>query len=173
MGNAATALPVHRAKLPSMTFETFFDAEHERLFRALYVLTGSTVEAEEIMQDTFVAVWERWDRVAGMEEPTGYLFKTALNRFRSRIRRAARAARWATNAPDVRDEFALVDERDALARALALLPARQRAAIVLTELLGYNPEGAAYVLGVKESTVRSLSSRGRQALRQRLELDDE
>ena len=159
--------------LPSVTFETFFRTEHERLFRALYVLTGNALEAEDIMQDAFVAIWERWDRVGGMDDPTGYLYKTAMNRFRSRIRRAARGARRATRLETVRDEFALVDERDALARALALLPARQRIALVLTELLGFSSEESARLLGVKETTVRSLSSRGRRTLQRQLEPGDE
>ncbi|HJY31569.1 MAG TPA: sigma factor, partial [Actinomycetota bacterium] len=82
-----------------VSFEAFFEAEHERLFRALYLVTGNAQEAEELMQDAFVAVWERWDRVSGMDDPTGYLFRTAMNRFRSRLRRASRAARRAVG-PD-------------------------------------------------------------------------
>src|SRR4029450_2834886 len=84
------------------SFEAFFEAEHERLLRALYLVTGNAQEAEELMRDAFVAVWERWDRVSGMDEPTGYLFRTAMNRFRSRLRRgaprAARTARFAARA---------------------------------------------------------------------------
>src|SRR4030095_7209732 len=74
------------------SFEAFFEAEHERLLRALYLVTGNAQEAEELMQDAVVAVWERWDGVSGMDEPTGYLFRTAMNRFRSRLRRGSRAA---------------------------------------------------------------------------------
>jgi len=44
-----------------VSFEAFFEAEHERLFRALYLVTGNAQEAEELMQDALVAVWERWD----------------------------------------------------------------------------------------------------------------
>src|SRR6266511_4289053 len=40
-------------------FEAFFQAEHERLLRALFIVTGSVEEADELMQDAFVAVWER------------------------------------------------------------------------------------------------------------------
>lgn len=56
-------------------------------------MTGNRQEAEEIMQDAFVAIWERWDRVGPMDDPTGYLYRTAMNRHRSGRRRAARAAR--------------------------------------------------------------------------------
>ena len=76
-----------------VAFEAFFEAERARLLRALYLLTGNGEEAEEVLQESFIAVWERWDRVGAMEDPTGYLYRTALNRYRSRLRRVARAAR--------------------------------------------------------------------------------
>jgi RNA polymerase sigma factor (sigma-70 family) len=155
------------------SFEAFFEAEHGRLLRAMYIVTGNAQEAEELMQDAFVAVWERWDRVGAMDEPTGYLYRTAMNRFRSRLRRAARATRRVVGAAEGRDAFAAAEERDAVARALARLPERQRAAIVLTELLGYDSTEAGRILGVKDVTIRSLASQARAALRRELEDRDE
>src|SRR5262245_14118253 len=155
------------------SFESFFEAEHDRLLRALYLVTGNAEEAEELMQDAFVAVWERWDRVGAMDEPTGYLYRTAMNRFRSRLRRAARATRRVVGAAEGGDAFAAAEERDAVARALARLPERQRAAIVLTELLGYDSAEAGRILGVKDVTVRSLASQARVSLRSELEDRDE
>ncbi len=154
------------------SFELFFEAEHPRLLRALYLLSGNAQEAEEIMQDAFVAVWERWDRVGPMESPAGYLYRTAMNRFRSRARRAVRAAREVAGATAPGDAFAAADERDALARALSRLPERQRAAIVLVELLGYDSDEAGGILGVKAVTVRSLASQARSTLRTALEDPD-
>jgi RNA polymerase sigma factor (sigma-70 family) len=159
--------------VPPANFETFFEAEHVRLLRALYLVTGDRQEAEELMQDAFVALWERWDRVRAMDEPTGYLYRTAMNRYRSRLRRAARAAKRAVGGVEPRDAFADVDERDTVARALRALPERQRAAIVLTELLGLPSDEAGRVLGVKDVTVRSLASQARSALRTTLEDRDE
>jgi RNA polymerase sigma factor (sigma-70 family) len=158
---------------PAESFEAFFDAEHTRLLRALYLVTGNVQEAEEVMQEAFLAVWERWDRVATIDEPTGYLYRTAINRFRSGLRRTARAARRVVGSVESADDFAAADERDAVARALAALPPRQRAAIVLTELLGYGSEDAGRILGVKDVTVRALTSRARATLRERLGDDDE
>lgn len=159
--------------VPPASFEAFFEAEHARLLRALYLVTGNVQEAEEVMQDAFLAVWERWGRVGSMEAPAGYLYRTAMNRFRSRLRRAARVARRVVGSADGGDEFAAVEERDALARALAQLSERQRAAIVLTELLGYRSEEAGRILGVKDVTVRSLASQARASLRNHLEDRDE
>lgn len=53
------------------SFEEFFEAEHVRLGRALYLLTGSTAEADELSQEAFVRVYERWDRVRDMTSPEG------------------------------------------------------------------------------------------------------
>jgi RNA polymerase sigma factor (sigma-70 family) len=156
----------------ALEFEAFFAAEHERLLRACFVLTGSAQEAEELMQDALLAVWTRWDRVRSMDEPVGYLYRVAMNRHRSALRRTGRAARRVVGFVEGGDKFAAVDERDVVARALAGLPRRQRQAIVLTELLGFDASAAAGLMGVKGATVRSLASQGRDALRRVLEDED-
>lgn len=51
--------------------EVFLDHEKARLFQALCLVTRNQFEAEELRQDAFVSVYERWDRVAEMENPTG------------------------------------------------------------------------------------------------------
>jgi DNA-directed RNA polymerase specialized sigma24 family protein len=43
------------------SFEVLFDAHHERLYRAIYLIVGNGHEAEELMQDAFLRVLERWD----------------------------------------------------------------------------------------------------------------
>jgi RNA polymerase sigma factor (sigma-70 family) len=177
MGEAAsvtsTSEPTDRPSVDPSTpsFEDFFQTEHLRLLRALYLLTGDPQEAEELTQDAFLALWEKWDRVRGMEEPTGYLYRTAMNRQRSKARRIAHAARRMTGAADAGDAFAAADERDAVARALSRLTPRQRAAVILTEMLGYGAEDAAGILGVQPPTVRSLASQGRATMREVLNDD--
>jgi RNA polymerase sigma factor (sigma-70 family) len=155
--------------IPQAGFEDFFEAEHPRLRRALYLLTGNAEEADEVLQDAFVAVWERWDRVGAMDDPTGYLYRTALNRHRSALRRTARAARRAVGQAHGPDLFAQADERDALARALSHLSPRRREAIVLTVLLGYGSAEAAAAMGISDVTVRRLAQEAREHLRRELE----
>src|SRR6266487_2634197 len=75
------------------SFEGFFERERDGLFGALVMITGNRAEAEEIAQDAFLAIWERWDRVHRLDDPTGYLYRTAMNVFRKRRRRAAVAVR--------------------------------------------------------------------------------
>jgi RNA polymerase sigma-70 factor, ECF subfamily len=153
-------------------FEAFFEAERTRLLRALYLLTGNREEAEEVLQESFIAVWERWDRVGTMDEPTGYLFRTALNRYRSRVRRAARAARRAVGQAHGGDGFAEAEDRVEIARALADLSPRRREAIVLTELLGYGSAEAGRLMGVADATVRRLAQDARADLKTTLEVRD-
>src|SRR6266516_6241918 len=78
---------------PTVDFESFYLANRVRLFRALVVVTRDAHAAEEVSQDAFVAVWERWDRIRRMDDPTGYLYRTALNGWFQARRRAVRAAR--------------------------------------------------------------------------------
>ncbi|MGA9159688.1 MAG: sigma factor [Actinomycetota bacterium] len=79
----------------AVPFEEFFELEHARLFGALAIMTGDRSEAEEVMQDAFLKVWERWERVSAMDEPVGFLYRTAMNLYRKRLRRAAVATRKA------------------------------------------------------------------------------
>ena len=112
-------------------------------------MTGDRAEAEEILQDAFLRVWERWERVAAMEEPVGFLYRTAMNLFRKRVRRAAVAVRKAVHLLPDRDELAGVETRDAAVRLLGRLTPRERAAIVVTAYLGYSSEEAGELLGIQ------------------------
>jgi RNA polymerase sigma-70 factor, ECF subfamily len=148
------------------SFEVLFLDVHDRLYRALYFITGSSADAEELMQDAFLKLWERWDRIDTIDDPTGYLFRTALNGFRMRMRRARTAARRLVPAASARDPFDDVNVRQDVRRMLRGLPARQRAAIVLTDIFGYSSEQASRIMRVKPATVRALASQGRAALRE-------
>jgi len=146
-------------------FESFFQAHHGRLYSALCLVTGSRAEAEELMQDAFLRLWERWDRVAALEDPEGYLYRTAMNGFRKRYRRAAIALRRAVGAAEPPDDFAAIEDRDSVLRALRRLKPDQRAALVLTGLRDYSSEEAARMLGTSPANVRMLASRARTAIR--------
>lgn len=146
------------------SFELFYQAERDGLFANLSLITRDPHEAEELMHDAFLKVWERWSRVRHMDRPAGYLHQTALNAFRTRYRRAAIAKRMLGQASK-RDPLEDIEGRDRVDRALAVLTVRQRAAVILTELLDYTSEEAGRVLGVRPGTVRGLAHHGRVALR--------
>ena len=156
----------------SRTFEAFYEAEARTLFRRLWLVTGNRAEAEELMQDAFLNVWQRWDRVGRMDEPVGYLYRTAMNLSRKRYRRAVLAIRRTVGLAPSQDDFEDADDRQTVRRILATLPPRQRAALVLMEMLGFTAKEAGDALGVKDSTVRSLCHNGRDSFRRLMEVDD-
>jgi RNA polymerase sigma-70 factor (ECF subfamily) len=168
-GSAATvrraaAQPSESAELTS-SFERFVDTESVRFHGALRLLTRDRAEAEDLMQDAFLKVWERWAQVRTLDDPTGYLYRTAMNLYRKRLRRAGVALRHVTRARRSRDELEEVEARDTVLRALATLTPRQRMSLVLTDLLDLPSDEAGRVMGVKPTTVRALVSQGRSALR--------
>ena len=156
--------PVERVEARAR-FDEFFEDEHERLFKALYFVTGNRQDAEELMQDAFLRLWERWDQIGAISDPTGYLFRVALNGFRMRRRRAATVLLKLAPLTEERDLFAEAEMRADVQRLLLGLTVRQRAALLLVDLLGYPSEQAARILRVRPSTVRALATQGRRALR--------
>jgi RNA polymerase sigma-70 factor (ECF subfamily) len=146
-------------------FDAFIGEEHERLYKALYFVTGSREDAEDLAQESFMKLWERRDKLDEIDDPTGYLFRVALNGFRMRRRRAAMALRRHVPVSESRDEFAEAEMRADVRRLLMGLTPRQRAALLLVDLLGYRSEQAARILRVRPSTVRNLASQGRRALK--------
>jgi len=152
-----------------LDFEVFFDRERARLFRALCLVTRNRFEAEELAQDAFLAAYERWDRVGAMEDPTGYLYRTAMNAFRSWRRRSALAAKRTIGLTRPDDSIVQIEEQDIVVRALAPLGERQRAAVVLMDLLGYSSQEAGRMLGISASTVRTHAERARRELKARMD----
>jgi RNA polymerase sigma factor (sigma-70 family) len=176
-GEAAYLRSMREAPLEAMdgellSFESFFEEQKDRLLRILSVITGSRAEAEDLAQEAFTKVFERWGKVGAMDDPAGYLHRTAMNLFRNQYRRAKVALGRAVGVGPERDVFKPVEDRDAAARALGALTPRQRAAMVLTEALGYSGEEAGQLLGIKASTVWALTHQARAALHGSVEVTD-
>ena len=146
----------------------FCRVEHRRLVGLLSLYCGDRHVAEELAQGAFVKALEHWDRVREMDNPAGYLYRTAVNTRRSVARRLRFAAQRALSLrpPDV---IAQSDDRDQIRRALATLPASQREAIVLVGWLGLTDAEAGRVLGVSAGAVRVRISRAKASLRPLME----
>jgi RNA polymerase sigma-70 factor (ECF subfamily) len=148
------------------SFEEFYKANFRRLFTALCLVTGNRHEAEEVAQDAFLRLFERWDRVGTVEDPTGYLFRAAMNVYRNRYRRASLGIRRALAlAPAGTDDLAAVETHDEVIRLLRGLEPKQRAAVLLTSILDYSAEEAGRMLGLRASSVRSLTTRARARMK--------
>jgi RNA polymerase sigma factor (sigma-70 family) len=157
----------------ALDFEWFFHAEYQRLFQALYLLTGNRYEADDLAQEALMRAYERWDRVGSMDSPVGYVYRTALNLHRSRLRMLAVRARRVFASIPIEDASESVAISDEVHQALADIPEAQREALVLIEWLGLDSEEAGRVLGIDASSVRGRLHRGRDSLRKRLGDADE
>lgn len=147
------------------SFESFFGQHYGSLVRALVIVSGSESEAEDLAQEAFARALERWDRVSEMESPMGYVYRTAFNVHRNRVRHMVRALRRRTEPPPSEgDPASEVEARNEVRRVLAQLPAGQREALVLVGWLGLDAEEAGRVLGVTAASVRGRIHRARQRL---------
>ena len=88
-----------------------------------------------------------------------------MNVFRNRYRRATLALRKTISLAPTEDALATVEARDVVVRALRGLTPDQRAAVVLTGYVGLTSEEAGKMLGMRASTVRTVATRARAAIR--------
>jgi RNA polymerase sigma-70 factor (ECF subfamily) len=162
------AEPAEEAEVGETTpsFEEFYTTRSRHLFTALCLVTGDRHDAEEIAQEAFVRVFERWDHVGALEDPTAYLFRVSMNVFRSRYRRASLGFRRVFSlAPGQSDDLAAIETHDQVVRMLRGLDPKQRAAVLLTAILEYSAEEAGEMLGLRASSVRSLTTRARAQMK--------
>jgi RNA polymerase sigma factor (sigma-70 family) len=153
-------------------FSVFFAERYARLGRACLLLTGDAAEGEDLAQEAMARVLERWDRVSVMEDPEGYLYRTALNLHRNAVKRLMMATRrQAFLEPHADEEF--TERRLDLLRAIRSLPRTQREALILVEWLGYTADEAGQLLGIEAASVRGRLHRARESLRQRYGGSDE
>ena len=169
MSNNAPTFPVAAVE-PAESLDEFVVGKFDDLYRAEYVpmvklaqgLVDSSERAEEIVQDAFTKVFERWNR---LREPGGYLRVSVINAARSELRKRevsrrlglARRGEDATTEPDY-----LVD-------ALDQLPAKQKTVLILRFYAEMSEREIADALGIRPGTVKSTTSRGLTRLRKALE----
>jgi RNA polymerase sigma-70 factor (sigma-E family) len=143
-------------------FERFVNSNTDALLRTAYLIVWDLQEAEDLTQETLLKVAKRWPRVSRMDRPAAYARRTlinlALDGSRSRISR--RRELTGDSPPDRphRDPSSL-DDRDELMAALAELPPRQRAVLVLRYFLDLSEADVAAAMKCSLGTVKSTSSR--------------
>ena len=138
-------------------FEDFYRAQHEPMLRLAYLLTQSRAAAEDLVQDSFIRVQPRWE---SLDTPAAYLRRTVTNACYSWHRRRRREDAAPIEAP-----AAAAPEHDEMWDALAKLPPRRRAALVLRYYLDLSEADIAEALGCRPGTVKSLTHRALADLR--------
>lgn len=152
-------------------FAGFVRENTPALLRTAYLLTGNAQQAEELVQDTLVRLYPKWDRVEGADVPLAYVRRSLTNGFINHARRAARREVHYADVPERVDPFdplTQLADRDQIWTGLKYLSERQRAALVLRFFEDLSDEESAAALGCRVGTVRSLISRALATLREQM-----
>ena len=154
-----------------VALERLYDAHYVRLVRLAVLLLGDAGRAEEVVQDSFVAIYRDWDRLS-IDNVPAYLRTTVVNRSRSALRHLAVVAKHPPHRP-VDEPGADHDvlrgaQRRAVIDAMARLPRRQREVLALRYYLDLSEREIAETLGISPGAVKSHASRGADALRRSL-----
>jgi RNA polymerase sigma-70 factor (sigma-E family) len=149
--------------------ERLYDEHYVRLVRLAVLLVRDAGTAEEVVQDSFVAVYQRLQRPGALEDPLAYLRQTVVNRSRSVLRHRKVVDRHPSelppHGPGADEDVLRDDRRRAVLDALAELPRRQREVLSLRYFLDLSEREIAETLRISAGAVKSHASRGAAALR--------
>jgi RNA polymerase sigma-70 factor (sigma-E family) len=165
-----------RAPAAKREFEQFVSDGADHLLRTAYMMTNDLAEAEDLVQETLLRVARRWHKVHTMAHPAAYARRILVNLVIDHAgQRALRNRELAMHEstfgsgpadPRAEGELQAVDSYTVLLAALASLPARQRAVIVLRYWHDLPEAEVAAVLSCSIGTVKSTASRGLSKLRE-------
>ena len=133
----------------------------EPLVRVATMMLGSRGEAEEVVQEAFIATARNWSHVNDVRP---YVRRAVVNGSNGVLRRRRTSERFHPDPPPDDAPDQLVDLRD----LLLTLPARQRQVLILRFVEDLADDDIAGLLGCRRSTVRSLAARGLALIRKEL-----
>ena len=162
----AETLPVRSGR--DADYAAFVGSVWGRYLRLAVLLTGDRHRAEELLQDSLVALYRHWRRVSAKGDPHAYLRRALVNGNVSSWRRRRRE-RLVDAVPDQENRREGDREhRHDLQRALMTLPAHQRAVVVLRHYGDLTEQAVATALGCSIGTVKSQNARAMARLREQL-----
>jgi RNA polymerase sigma-70 factor (sigma-E family) len=172
LGSVSADLDAERAELAVVEL---YRTHYRSLVRLAALLVRDVGTAEEVVQDSFVAMNGAWRRLRDNDKALSYLRQSVVNRSRSVLRHRVVVDRNAPKpAPDEpsaeHGAFALLD-RSAVIEALRTLPPRQREALVLRFYADMSEAQIADTMCISRGAVKSHTARAMQALRAVLERD--
>ena len=146
-----------------------YAAYYRPLVQLAALLVGETATAEDVVQDSFVAMRAHWRRLRDSGKAAAYLRQCVVNRSRSVLRRQRVAGRNARqllpDMPSAEEGALALLERSAVVAALHALPARQREVVVLRYYADLSGPQIASVMGITQGSVKSHHWRALQTLR--------
>jgi RNA polymerase sigma-70 factor (sigma-E family) len=148
-------------------FQEYMAARWPVLLRTAYLLTGDQHLAEDVAQTALTRVYANWRKVRKADDVDAYVRRVLINANTGRFRKRRVPEHLTASPPDGQgsDPHAGIDQRAVLMAALAELPARQRAVVVLRYWEDMTETQVASVLRCSVGTVKSQASKGLARLR--------
>ncbi|WP_371402706.1 SigE family RNA polymerase sigma factor [Kribbella sp. NBC_00662] len=152
-------------------FEAYFAARSDAMRGTAYLLCGDWHRAEDLVQQTFTKIYLVWRRIQRHEVMDSYTRQTLIRTFLSERRRGwfRHESVGSAEAERAAPPSGLPDERLVLLEALAKVPPRQRAVLVLRYWEDQSVEQTAALLDCSAGNVKSQAARGLATLRGLLE----
>lgn len=146
-------------------FEAYVAARGDALHRSAFLLTADHALAEDLVQTTLAKTWGAWRRIDG--DPDAYVRAIMVNTFSSWWRRRWNGERPTETLPEglADDHGEAVSVRHGLVAALATLPRRQRAVIVLRFFDDLTEAQTAAAMATSIGTVKSQTAKALATLR--------
>ncbi len=146
-----------------------YRAHYAALVRLAAVLVGDVATAEDVVQDSFIAMHRAWRRLRDTSRALPYLRRSVINRSRSVLRHRVVADRQfpmlAPELPSAEDSALAVVRRSSVLAALSTLPCRQREVMVLRYYADLSEAQTAAALGISRGAVKSHTARAKESLR--------
>ena len=170
-----TLEPVAKEWDATQAVTEIYSTHYRSLVRLAVLLVRDVATAEEVVQDSFVAMHGAWRRLRDSDKALSYLRQSVVNRSRSVLRHRVvvdrNAPKPAPDMPSAEQGALSLLERSAVIAALRTLPARQREALVLKFYADLSEAQIATTMGISRGAVKSHTARAITALRAVLETE--
>jgi len=169
-----TLEPVAKEWDATQAVTEIYSTHYRSLVRLAVLLVRDVATAEEVVQDSFVAMHSAWRRLRDSDKALSYLRQSVVNRSRSVLRHRVvvdrNAPKPAPDMPSAEQGALSLLERSAVIAALRTLPPRQREALVLKFYADLSEAQIAASMGISQGAVKSHTARGMASMRAVLEM---
>lgn len=155
-------------------FKHIFLPCHQQLYRVAFRLTGNREDAEDIVQETFMKIWNGRDRLGQLDNPGAFCMATLKNVFVDSVRRNRRESESGTSSDEVTvtsdiDIGQQIESRDAVGKVMNLinrLPVNQRDVMKMRDIADLSYEEIEAATGLSPGNIRTLLSRARKKIKE-------
>jgi RNA polymerase sigma-70 factor (sigma-E family) len=153
-----------------------YDQHYASLVRQAAFLVRDMATAEEVVQDSFVAVHSAWPKLSDSDHALSYLRQSVVNRSRSALRHRVGSGRNspepAPDKPEAKQQPKAAPGDSPVISALGALPARQREVLVMRYYANFSETQIAEIMGISEEAVKRHAARARASLRAVLQTEE-